>query len=111
VHRKVGHQLAQGQVADQRAGTAIGVAVGIATGEVPHLAISTDSEWPESIAWRRNVRPAHTHRIDGHDVGVVQLRGGLSFVLESLELFGIQSCRERKHFQGYPTPSDNCIAS
>src|SRR5713226_6200919 len=39
---------------------------------------------------------------DGDDVGVVQLRGGVSFVLEALQLPGIERAGEGEDFQGDP---------
>ena len=36
---------------------------------------------------------------DGHDVRVVQARGGLRFVLESLQLPGIERGRKRQHLE------------
>ena len=38
-------------------------------------------------------------RVDGHDVGVVQLGGGLGLVLEALQVLGVQRRGERQHLQ------------
>ncbi len=38
--------------------------------------------------------------VDGHNIGVVQRRGGLGLVLESLQLLGVERRRERQHLEG-----------
>ncbi len=41
-----------------------------------------------------------TDRVNRDDVRVVQLGGGLGLVLEALQVLGVESGRERQHFQG-----------
>jgi len=45
--------------------------------------------------------PVHADEMDGHNVRVVQLRRRLRFVLEALQLPGIQRSGEGEHLQGH----------
>ena len=47
-----------------------------------------------------------THTVDGQDVRVVQLRRGLGFVLEALQLSLIQYGREWQHLERHPGSTD-----
>ena len=62
-----------------------GPAVDELHGVVVHAAITADRE-------------------DRHDVGVVQLSGGVGLGAEPLELAAIEGRREREHLQGDPAP-------
>jgi hypothetical protein len=53
--------------------------------------------------------PLTAHRIDRHDVLVVQMRRGLRFVLESLELFGVHRRGKRQHFQRDPAAQGHLL--
>ena len=39
--------------------------------------------------------------VHGHDIGVMQLGGGLGFVVETLQLLGVEGGGEGQHLQGH----------
>ncbi len=45
--------------------------------------------------------PFRAHGVDGHDVGVVQLGGSLRFVLEALQMLGVERCGEGQDLDRY----------
>jgi hypothetical protein len=45
--------------------------------------------------------PVTAHRVDRHEVLVVQARDRLGLVLEALQVLGIQGRRERQHLEGH----------
>jgi hypothetical protein len=42
------------------------------------------------------------HIVDRYDIGVLQMGCGLGLVLETLQLFGIERCREWQDLEGHP---------
>ena len=48
--------------------------------------------------------PIRPHRVDRHDMGVMQQRRRLGLVLKPLQLPGVKGRRERQHLQRHPPP-------